>query len=66
LAQTLERLLSHYLRFWLASPQEINRESFFSDTLAIIRAIEVKDELSLRASTATHIKASLDKIMGIS
>jgi hypothetical protein len=51
----------------LATPQEINKESFFADTLAITRAIEVKEEeLSLRASTATPIKVSLDKIMRIS
>jgi len=66
LAQLLERLLSHYLRFWLAGPQEIKKETLFSDTLEMIRAIENKDEISLRVSTAAHIKASLDKIMGIS
>jgi DNA-binding GntR family transcriptional regulator len=65
LAQLLERLLSQYLRFWLAGPQEINKETLFNDTLAIIRAIENKDEISLRAATAAHIKVSLDKIMGI-
>jgi GntR family transcriptional regulator, rspAB operon transcriptional repressor len=65
LAQILERLLSQYLRFWLSGPQEIEKESFFRDTLAIIKAVESKDEISLRASTAAHIKLSLDKIMGI-
>lgn len=66
LAQLLERLLSHYLRFWLAGPQEIKKETLFKDTLDMIRAMENKDEITLRASTASHIKASLDKIMGIS
>jgi DNA-binding GntR family transcriptional regulator len=66
LANLLERLLGHYLRFWLASPREIKTETFFTDTLEMIRAIEVKDEISLRASTAAHIKLSIDKIMGIS
>ena len=65
LAQLLERLLSHYLRFWLAGPQEIKKETLFNDTLEIIKAIENKDEISLRAATAAHIKVSLDKIMGI-
>jgi len=66
LATLLERLLSHYLRFWLASPREIKKEAFFNDTLEMIRAIEVKDEISIRASTSAHIKLSIDKIMGIS
>ncbi len=65
LAQMLEKLLSHYLRFWLSAPQEINKESLFNDTLEMMKAIENKDELSMRASTAAHIKASLEKIMSI-
>ena len=65
LAQLLERLLSHYLRFWLAGPKEIKKETLFNDTLSMIKAIETKDEISLRASAAAHIKASLDKIMDI-
>jgi DNA-binding GntR family transcriptional regulator len=66
LANLLERLLNHYLRFWLASPREVKKETFFADTLEMIKAIEVKDEISLRASTAAHIKLSIDKIMGFS
>ncbi len=66
LAQLLQLLLSHYLRFWLAGPQEIRRDAFFADTLRIINAIEAKDELSLRASTAVHIRSSLDFLLGIS
>ncbi len=66
MAQLLERLLNHYLRFWLASPREIKKETFFSETLEMIRAIEAKDEISLRAATAAHIKLSMDKIMGMS
>ena len=65
LAQMLEKLLSHYLRFWLSGPQEIKKESLFNDTLEIIKALENKDELSLRASTTAHIKASLEKILSI-
>jgi len=66
LAMLLERLLSHYLRFWLSGPKEINREILFNDTLSMIKAIQNKDEISLRASVAAHIKLSLDKIMGFS
>jgi GntR family transcriptional regulator, rspAB operon transcriptional repressor len=65
LAQFLERLLSQYLRFWLAGPKGIQKNVFFAETLEIIRAIEAKDELALRSSTAGHIKVSLDTIMGI-
>ena len=66
LARLLERLLSDYLRFWLAGPKEIKKETLFNDTLAMIKAIENRDEISLRASIAAHVKASLDKIMGVS
>jgi hypothetical protein len=31
----------------------------------MIKAMESKDEISLRASTAAHIKLSLDKIMSL-
>jgi DNA-binding GntR family transcriptional regulator len=64
LAQLLKRLLSHYLRFWLAGPKEIKKEALFNDTLLMIKAIENKDEVSIRASVTSHIKASLEKIMG--
>jgi DNA-binding GntR family transcriptional regulator len=64
LAQLLERLLSHYLRFWLAIQREIEPQSFFAETLEIIRAIEAKDEARLRAASAAHIKRSVDQIMG--
>ena len=63
LVQILERLLSHYLRFWLSIPHEIEPQSFFAETLEIIRAIEAKDEARLRAASAAHIKKSVDEIM---
>jgi DNA-binding GntR family transcriptional regulator len=63
LDQLLERLLSHYLRFWLSIPREIQPKSFFAETLEIIQAIEAKDEARLRAASATHIKKSVDEIM---
>ena len=65
LSQLLERLLSHYLRFWLAGPKEIRPQAFFVEALEIIRAIEDKDEIRLRAASSAHIKVSLDTIMGI-
>jgi DNA-binding GntR family transcriptional regulator len=61
----LQRLLAHYLRFWLAGPREIDPQAFFAEVLEIIRAVEHKDEDRLRAASAAHIKASLDAIMGL-
>lgn len=63
LAKLLWQLLSHYLRFWLAIPHEIEPQSFFSDTLEIIRAIKTKEEARLRAASEAHIKKSVDEIM---
>jgi DNA-binding GntR family transcriptional regulator len=63
LAQLLERLLSHYLRFWLSIPREIEAQSFFAETLEIIRAIEKKDEARLRAASTAPINKSVDEIM---
>ncbi len=63
LASLLEQLLSHYLRFWLSIPREIEPGSFFADTLEIIRAVVEKDEARLRAASIAHIKKSVDAIM---
>jgi DNA-binding GntR family transcriptional regulator len=64
LAEVLERLLIHYLRFWLSIPREIDPKSFFTETLEIIQAFETKDEMRLRQISAAHIKNSVDEIMG--
>ena len=66
LAQLLERFLSHYLRFWLSSPGKIDPDIFFREALKIIEAIEANDEALLRATSSSHIKVSLDTIMGLS
>jgi DNA-binding GntR family transcriptional regulator len=66
LAQLLERLLAHYLRFWLSGPQQIEPETFFTEALEIYGAIETKSEVRLKAATIAHVKVSLDKIMGLS
>ncbi len=65
LAQLLERLLAHYLRFWLSGPQEIEPAIFFTEAREIYEAIETKDEGRLKAATIAHVKVSLDKIMGL-
>ena len=66
LKTTLNKMLSHYLRFWLSSPNTIKRDTFFKDAMEIIESIETKDEVTLRAASIAHIKASLDEIMGLS
>lgn len=66
LATLLERMLSHYLRFWLSSSGSIQKGSFFKDAIEIIESIEVKDEVRLKAVSTSHIKTSLDEIIGIS
>ena len=59
----LKNLLHHYLRFWLAVPSRIDKEAFFTEAMEIIRAIEEKDEVRLRAASAEHVKVSLDVVM---
>ncbi|MGD8561929.1 MAG: GntR family transcriptional regulator [Desulfarculaceae bacterium] len=59
----LTNLLHHYLRFWLAAAYRIDKDAFFSEALEIIRAVEEKDEVRLRAASAEHIKVSLDLVM---
>ena len=64
LAQMLERLLIHYLRFWLSIPRGIEIQAFFKETLEIIEAVETKDADRLRAASTNHIRRSMDEIMG--
>ena len=63
LSMYLERMLCHFIRFWLSGSHKIHPEVFFRDTKAIITAIREKDEVSLRAATIGHIKVSLDEII---
>jgi len=65
LAMFLERILCHFIRFWLSRNNPIQPDTFFKETKAIIKAIKEKDEISLRAATISHVKSSLDEIVGI-
>ncbi|MFH1976493.1 MAG: GntR family transcriptional regulator [Pseudomonadota bacterium] len=65
LAAMLDRMLSHYLRFWLSGPSSIEKEYFFKDAIEIIESIEAKDEVRLKAASISHIKTSLDEIIGL-
>lgn len=64
LSTMLERILSHYLRFWLSSPRIINVEAFFSEAHELIDAIAAKDEEAVRECTVRHIRHSVAEIMG--
>ncbi len=64
LAMLLERLLSHYLRFWLSIPRQIDIGVFFTEAFELVRAIEARDENLLRECTARHIRNSVAEIMG--
>ena len=66
LACLLERMLCHYLRFWLSFTRNIDKNSFFNQAFDIIKAIEDKDEVRLHAASVEHIRVSLDEIMGMS
>lgn len=60
----LERLLNHYLRFWLSIPRRIDRESFFHEHMEIIDAVLAKDEELLCEAASEHIKKSVEEIIG--
>lgn len=64
LAKILERILGHYLRFWLAIPRQIDHKDFFSEALELIDAIRHKDDAQVRDCTTRHIQHSVAQIMG--
>ncbi|MCK5541937.1 MAG: GntR family transcriptional regulator [Desulfobacterales bacterium] len=64
LARLLERLLCHYLRFWLSIPRQIDIKSFFVEARELIKAIENKDEALVKECTTAHIRKSVAEIMG--
>lgn len=66
LATMLERILSHYLRFWLSVPRQIETRKFFADNLELINAIIKRDEDAVRECTTKHIRNSVAEIMGTS
>ena len=65
LAKMLERMLHHFLRFWLSIPLKSGVKLVFKDTIEIIEAIKNKDEARLKLATLEHIRVSVDEIMGI-
>ena len=64
LANLLERLLSHYLRFWLSIPRQIDLQKFFAETINLLNAIRSKNETAVRDCTRKHIHNSVAEIMG--
>ena len=63
LAHSLDRLLCHFLRFWLSIPREIEPTPSPANSLEVIQAIEEKDEARLRAASFHHIKWSMDEMV---
>lgn len=64
LTTMLERILSHYLRFWLSAPRQIETRTFFAEALELIDAIASKDEDAVRDCTIKHVRNSVAEIMG--
>ena len=64
LAKLLERLLGHYLRFWLSIPRQIDHQVFFQEALELIDAIDGKDKILIEELTTKHIRNSVAQIMG--
>jgi len=65
LATLLERILGHYIRFWLSIPRQIDPKIFFSESLKLIEAIERKDKALIRDCTTRQISNSVAQIMGV-
>ncbi|MBW1801325.1 MAG: GntR family transcriptional regulator [Deltaproteobacteria bacterium] len=63
LAQHLDRLLCHFLRFWLSIPRDFEPKPSPANSIELIRAIADKDEARLRVASFNHIKWSMDEIM---
>ncbi len=64
MTKLLERLLSHYLRFWLSIPRQIDHRVFFSEALELINGIADKDAEKIKTCTLNHIRNSVAQIMG--
>ena len=64
LSTMLERILSHYLRFWLSAPRQIETHVFFAEAVDLIDAIANKDEEAVRECTVRHVRNSVAEIMG--
>ena len=64
LARILERILSHYLRFWLSIPRQIDQSVFFIEARELIAALQARDADAVRECTTRHIRNSVAEIMG--
>jgi len=63
LALLLERMLGHYMRFWLSISRTMERDAFFRQTMKIINAIELNDEKKVREASFNHIRDSVNNIV---
>jgi DNA-binding GntR family transcriptional regulator len=64
LSTILERILSHYLRFWLSIPRQIDHQVFFAEILELIHAIFDRNPKLIQTCTTRHIQESVAQIMG--
>ncbi len=64
MAKLLDKLLSHYLRFWLSIPRQIDYKVFFIEVIDLIDAINAKDKTLIQQLTTEHIRNSVAQIMG--
>jgi DNA-binding GntR family transcriptional regulator len=60
-SEILERLLNHYLRFFLSTPSLLRQEGL-PEAVNIIQAIEKKDVKKVRFFSEKHIRGSADRI----
>lgn len=63
LVKIVEKMLSHYLRFWISNPNPIDKNSFFTENYQIMDALINKDPHELNKAVFRHVRASLDEIM---
>jgi len=59
-AEQLERLLFHYLRFWLSADREIEIGSYFAGILEMVEAVEKRDAEGIKEAGIKHIDMSLE------
>jgi DNA-binding GntR family transcriptional regulator len=68
LAQMLNQLIDHFLRFWLAKHPEIKHDTMVTSNdsvLKIIKAVNEKDESTLREAVSYHLNSSFRELSEI-
>jgi DNA-binding GntR family transcriptional regulator len=63
MADILDRITCHFLRFWLSIPRELKHQSLLDGLRETIEAIEAKDDQRLVDISRTHTLVSVKEIM---